>query len=315
MDSPSISADTPAEEKPYFNCPAGYSTANVDENGDVFLCHNFMKRDQIKLCSIYDEIALTKHFYQCREAVCECPLYKFDLGLYRRASVSIGEPVAQEAADADPPPYNVWLHWVVTQECFLSCEYCGVGQLPFHKRNIKPIQIEKMMAAFDRSGLTYRVSFTGGGEPFAVPNLVEACVEITRNHYISLNTNLVRDMQRFAQEVDPSKVVSIIASLHLRELERTKNIDRYIKNFVACRDAGMPIYATAVGIPSIIPDLPRYREIFGAAGIEIGFATYMGPYDGKAYPDGYTDEELAAFGFDTFAQEIYKIDKTEHAVG
>ena len=165
MDYPSSSAGITDDEKPYFNCPAGYNTAIVDEHGDLFLCFNFMKPDKrIKLGSIYDKIDFRKHFYKCREKICECALYKYDLGLYRKASIGAGEPIAPLAADAEAPPYDVWLHWVVTQECFLSCEYCGVGQQPFVKRNIEPIEVEKMMATLDESGLKFRVSFTGGGE-------------------------------------------------------------------------------------------------------------------------------------------------------
>jgi hypothetical protein len=313
MASPAAPSGVPADLQSHFRCPAGFNTAVVDEEGDIFLCHNFMKPEkQIKVCSIYDKISLSKQFFKCTEEHCECPLYKYDLGLYRKASLAIGEPVGlEEAKDVEVPPYDAWLHWLVTQECFLSCEYCPVGQQPFLKRNIKPIQVEKMMAALKRSGLTFRISFTGGGEPFAVPNITEACVEITKEHYLSLNTNLVRDMRPFVEAVDSSRVIVIVASLHLQELERTRNIDKYIENFLACREVGMPIYAAAVGIPNVIPDLPRYRDIFSAAGIDIGMATYSGTYEGKVYPESYTDEDLAALGIGDFARNIFKIDKED----
>jgi hypothetical protein len=314
MDFSPGSVDVSADAQPYFLCPAGRNTAIVDENGDIFVCHNFMKPSKkIRLCSIYDDIRLSEKFFKCREEVCECPQYKYDPGLYRRAVIDSGEPVTLAPAEVDLPPYDVWLHWVVTQECFLSCGYCGVGSKPFNKRNVKPIDVERMMAALKRSGLTFRVSFTGGGEPMAVPNLVEACAELTREHYLSLNTNLVRDMRDFADSVDPSRVLMIIASLHLRELERTRNIDKYIENFVACRDAGFPIAAAAVGTPEIIPDLPRFRSMFSPAGIEIGFAAFYGTYEGKVYPDSYTDEELNALGLGSLARDTFKIEKADGA--
>ena len=55
--------------------------------------------------------------------------------------------------------YDVWLHWNLTAQCNLNCEYC-FGKIPVNKQNITSIDIEKLMGTLKKSGKTFRISFT-----------------------------------------------------------------------------------------------------------------------------------------------------------
>jgi organic radical activating enzyme len=160
------------------------------------------------------------------------------------------------------------------------------------------INIPALMDALDKTGRIFRVSFTGG-EPFLVPNFIEACVEIAKKHYLSFNTNLVSaKIKLFCDKVDSGRVVQIHASAHIKELERLGLVDAYITNFLICKQRGINIAACEVGYPAILGEIDKYRTFFRQRGIELVFGPFCGEYNGKVYPQSYTKGEIAAFGFD-----------------
>lgn len=291
-----------------FSCPAGVYFATANADGDVFPCTNFMQPPGTRsLGNLYRGFSLNVRFLDCRENFCICPQHKFDEKLYHRA-------LKPRSWTGWRLPYDLWVHWYVTEECFLSCEYCETGSRPFVKQNIRPIDVPALMRTLD--GLkrkAVRLSFTGGGEPFAVPNITEACAEITKRHYISFNSNMLGiDAEEFIRAIDPRKLLFIQGSLHLKELERTHNIERFAQNVHACRRAGVQVYVTAVGIPSIIPEIPKFQAIFEKKGIPFTFAPFSGIYEERHYPDAYTETELAALGMAPQAARIHKAGRPEN---
>lgn len=234
--------------------------------------------------------------------------------------------------------YDAWLHWNITFKCNLKCIYC-FNNLPsykeanivFEKKNrrfglitklakmfgmrvhdsarafyflnqkhkkIPAIRISAMLKSLDRTNKIFLISFTGG-EPFLVPNIVEACVKITEKHYISFNSNLTSaKIRKFAEVIKPDKVVSIIASFHIKELERSGLVGSYIDNFLICREKGFNIIADAVAYPPLLSEIRKYRAVFEKNGIKINFSRFAGLYNGKSYPESYSEEELDLFGLD-----------------
>jgi MoaA/NifB/PqqE/SkfB family radical SAM enzyme len=158
-----------------------------------------------------------------------------------------------------------------------------------------PIDIPGLLKALESTGKIFRVTFSGGGEPFLVPNLVEASVALVKKHYLSFNTNLTSPrIRQLAERVDPARVL-IHASFHTRELERKKLLRRYIENFVICRERGFEIYAQEVAHPELLSDVESYRKLLQAEGIVLTFGPFKGEYMGRSYPDSYTDEEIQIF--------------------
>lgn len=280
-------------EREPFRCTGGFNFVVADANGDVYRCTNFAAPPkQQPMGHVYRAIRFDEAPYPCTEAFCICPQHKFDPRLHAAG-------MRPQARGWRRLPYSAWLHWSVTDECFLSCTYCEAGQRRFDKRAVRPIDTERLLATLEETGRIWRVSFTGGGEPFAVPNMTEACAAITRRHFVSFNTNLLHsDMKDFLRQVDPRKIIQIQASAHLTELERTNNLERFAANCRACRRAGLEINPVAVGIPSIIPEVKRFRRELARLGVHFTFAPYSGAFQGRRYPEAYTAEELAALGMD-----------------
>jgi MoaA/NifB/PqqE/SkfB family radical SAM enzyme len=158
-----------------------------------------------------------------------------------------------------------------------------------------PIDIPGLLSALDRTGKIFRVTFTGGGEPFLLPNILEAAVALVEKHYVSFNTNLTSPrVKELARSIDPERIL-IHASLHIRELERKKLLRRYIETFQFCKERGIEIYAQEVAHPNLLNDVEYYREMLRAEGIVLTFGPFKGEYMGRSYPNSYTAEEIEVF--------------------
>lgn len=213
--------------------------------------------------------------------------------------------------------YDAWLHWSLTTKCNLRCTYCFLGdesQKPHTSFNFKthiktalkcdrrstgrlaPICIKDLIETLDRTDKIFRISFTGG-EPFLVPNITEACAAITKKHYISFNTNLtLPQVKIFADTIDPERVLFIVASLHLKELDNKHMKNMFISNFKYMKKMGFHIFAREVAYPKLLSEIDSYRSIYKKSGITFQFEPFHGWYENRHYPEGYTKDMLKKFG-------------------
>jgi organic radical activating enzyme len=217
--------------------------------------------------------------------------------------------------------YDAWIHWEVTTKCNMRCKYCffadGDEWIPKDVRyllrmtarklrgeqyrdtrtygEVHSIDIPKLLATLDHEKKIFRISFTGG-EPFLVPNMTEVCLAISKKHYLMLNTNLSSlAVVKFAKTIDPDRVLFIVASLHLKELERMKLEQRYIDNYLLLEKKGFVIFARVIAHPTLVSEAQMYRNRYKKFGIDIGYEPFLGTYLGKQYPAAYTTEELSIF--------------------
>lgn len=191
--------------------------------------------------------------------------------------------------------YDAWLHWDVTKRCNLDCEYC-FGKITDPSVKVNWIDIERLMVTLDKTGKTFRISFTGG-EPTMIPNFIEAVKAITQKHYVSFNTNLIiKNLMKIISEVDPQRILHIHASLHYNELVKKNLLERFIKNFRSFRENGFNIYAEVVAYPSLKEKLGELKSTMQKEGIELSFAPFYGKFEEKIYPESYTKSGQKLFG-------------------
>jgi len=154
------------------------------------------------------------------------------------------------------------------------------------------------MKTLEKTNKVFKIGFSGGGEPFLVPNLVEACLELTKKHYLSFNTNFAeKGVREFIEKIDPKKILYIISSCHIKALERRNLFETYIENFLLAKKRGINIRAVEVAYPPLLSEIDQYRKLFASKGIQLDFNDFCGKYEDKDYPQSYTDEELDGFGF------------------
>ncbi|MFC1705559.1 hypothetical protein ACFL59_01910 [Planctomycetota bacterium] len=163
---------------------------------------------------------------------------------------------------------------------------------------MRRIDISRFLNTLDRTGKVFKVTFTGGGEPFLVPNLVETCVALTSaGHLVGFDTNLTSPrITDLVERIDPGMISYIAASAHLKELERKRLLRRFLRASQLCIGKGIPFAAREVAFPPLLSEVNRYRRAFADEGIDLTFMPYLGPNQGKLYPESYTEEELEIFG-------------------
>jgi len=201
--------------------------------------------------------------------------------------------------------YDAWLHWDITAKCNLDCEYC-FGKITDPKIKVNPINHDVLLRTLNSTGKIFRISFTGG-EPTLVPNFIEACEAITKDHFVSFNTNLIsRNFQEFVKKINPERVLHIHASLHFDELTSKNLINRFIENYHKLNNNGFNIYAEAVAYPASTEIVEKSRREMSKHSISFNFAPFYGNYNDKRYPGSYTKEELEIFELREETQNMYK---------
>ncbi len=162
------------------------------------------------------------------------------------------------------------------------------------------IDIPALIRTLDATQKIFKISFTGG-EPFLVPNFIDACEAITKKHYTTLFSNLTSpQIKSFCETIDPRSVLEICGSLHIKELEKRRLLERYIENFILLKAKGFNVSAQAVAHPDLSGDVEKYRLYFKEKGIDIVFVPFRGRYHWKQYPKSYTGQEIERFGFGPF---------------
>jgi MoaA/NifB/PqqE/SkfB family radical SAM enzyme len=175
------------------------------------------------------------------------------------------------------------------------------------KGGIAPIRVPALIKSLEKTGKVFRIGFTGG-EPFLIPNFVEACAALTKKHFISLNTNFITgETAEFAGKINPQRVVKITASLHIKELERLGLLGKYVEHYHLYLEKGFRLYAQEVAYPALQWEAEGYKKYFHERGVELKFYPFQGYYDGRLYPEAYTSAELRSFGLDRSCLDSFNL--------
>jgi len=202
--------------------------------------------------------------------------------------------------------YDAMLQWMTDSRCNLRCEYCSTN--PSLKENPKlyDIDISALISTLNKTKKIFRINFAGDGEPFLIQNIINIFIALTEKHYISFNTNLTSNkIKEFSEKICPDKVISIVASLHIKELERLDLMDVYISNFLLLKEKGFKIRASVVAYPGLIDEADEYKKFFIEKGIKLRFDPFIGNFKGREYPAGYNEEELNMFGMNRSSMKRY----------
>ncbi|MBZ0179316.1 MAG: radical SAM protein [Melioribacteraceae bacterium] len=191
--------------------------------------------------------------------------------------------------------YDAWIQWNLTSKCNFDCEYC-FGHSTEPNQKISPIKINELLKTLSQSKKIFRIGFTGG-EPFLIPNFIEAAKRLTEKHFISLNSHFTSSkVQEFLNVVDKEKVLFIHASLHFDELVNKNLFDRYVSNFNEARNSGFNIYAEAVAYPAALKKINENLQMMKLVNIDFTYAPFFGEINRKNYPESYTELEKSMFG-------------------
>lgn len=203
------------------------------------------------------------------------------------------------------------INWEITSNCNFKCEYCSNYKIVNKTNNIKTYSPKELSHFFDLTGVSWLIMFNGG-EPFLYPNFVEVCSELSRKHFLQLNTNLSNaKVHEFADKIYPEKVLNINASYHRNEILRYRLQEDFLQKCLYLLNKGFKVMVSMVAYPEYIHLISEDIEMFGNNGIETVLFGYRGVYGGKQYPFAYDQNELEIIKKHSIADIEIKIAKKQ----
>lgn len=153
---------------------------------------------------------------------------------------------------------------------------------------------EYIKRGFDQTGANWWIGLSGG-EPFLYSGLTELVANLTENHFVHLDTNLSCSIQEFVERIDPDRIVFLNCAFHPEELERRKEINRFIDKVLLLRSKGFSVILSYVTYPAILNRLEEYIALFKSYDLILSPKIFRGHFRKgllkRRYPEGYTESE------------------------
>lgn len=187
--------------------------------------------------------------------------------------------------------------WDIHLDCSYRCPYCWFhGNWEDLKKKNKYLPVETLVGywhnIYDKYG---KVMITvTGGEPLTYPDFAIVFEKLSLIHDIEITTNLSIDkheLQSFVEEIS-QRNVKISGTFHpnFADLKTFTEKAEILKKY---NMLGNVIY---LAWPPQIKDIPVYKKEFEKQGLNFSVLTFWGKYEGKEYPQSYTEEEKKIIG-------------------
>jgi MoaA/NifB/PqqE/SkfB family radical SAM enzyme len=188
--------------------------------------------------------------------------------------------------------YEVEADWTLLTTCNFRCPYCFFPPAALGaKINVHGTHLQ-WAEGFNSTGKTWLLHITGG-EPSVYPGFVELCDLLTRNHYLSINSNLShRSIDVFADRINPERVHFINAAVHYVERqERASSLDVFINRVHKLRAQRFNVLVSAVMTPEMVDIFAELFKYFESHGLCLIPKAMRGNYQGSEYPAAYSDDQ------------------------
>ncbi|MBN1823113.1 MAG: radical SAM protein [Endomicrobiales bacterium] len=187
---------------------------------------------------------------------------------------------------------QVSFNWDIHLDCNYRCPYCWFdGKWDELKtKNFYPGKDALMKAwrlIYDKYGKV-KIAVTGG-EPLTYPGFAEFISEISGLHELMVITNLSADVNEL---IDPKKRDRVCINPSFHPL--AADVDAFINKALMLKEAGLMKCITFLAWPPLIGKLSFYRELFEKNGLSLTVQSFFGTYEGRRYPESYSEQEKAA---------------------
>ncbi|MEG3838669.1 radical SAM protein [Microcoleus sp. herbarium14] len=187
--------------------------------------------------------------------------------------------------------YDIEANWRLLNTCNFRCDYCfshpdALGAM----LNIYATP-EQWAESFNTTSKTWLLHITGG-EPTIYPGFVELCEQLTKNHFVSLNSNLSHHcVNEFAEKIDPSRVHYINAAVHYFERQKKASLSVFINRVQSLQSHQFNVLVSLVMTPTIVKIYSEISQYFESFGISVIPKTMRDNYQGMRYPEAYSEKE------------------------
>ncbi|MFC2061722.1 hypothetical protein ACFLUV_04350, partial [Elusimicrobiota bacterium] len=152
----------------------------------------------------------------------------------------------------------------------------------------KYISLDEMLKIWQRLHDLYgecHIMITGG-EPGLYPNFIELVDELSKIHTIKVTSQLSGDMYTFARKLNPKRI-ELDMNFHPME----SKLEPFLRKVLTLKKHGFSGGVCYLAYPPQMDKIQYYQEKFESKGINFALAAFWGNYQGKDYPQGYSEEE------------------------
>lgn len=187
------------------------------------------------------------------------------------------------------PPYCVFFSWYLNNECNYRCSYCK-------PQDIKTVfaGVDKWFAIWDDIYNKYGSCHIhiSGGEPFIYPDFIKLITGLSKKHTLEFSTNLSQDMTPFIDNISPQRA-RLGGSFH----PEFADFDDFLNKILLLKDKGYETWVNYVAYVPHLKNMAKYKKIVEENGIRFSVQPFNGKFEGRDYPQNYTEEEKRIMSF------------------
>ncbi|HOW28095.1 MAG TPA: radical SAM protein [Elusimicrobiota bacterium] len=189
----------------------------------------------------------------------------------------------------DFPPYKRFFTWDIHHACNYRCSYCFFHETwgDEEKKNVYP-GLDRLMRIWDDIYDKYGESHVhvSGGEPFFYPGFIDLVAHLIQKHTFEVDTNLSFDVAEWIRRIPPERT-KLDVTFH----PQFADLDEFYSKAKALKDAHYDIGVNYVAFPEQLSQMKQFRQVFVENGLSFDIMPFRGKYQGRDYPQGYTDSE------------------------
>jgi radical SAM superfamily enzyme YgiQ (UPF0313 family)/organic radical activating enzyme len=195
--------------------------------------------------------------------------------------------------DRNTAPYRVFATWNMHYACNYKCTYCHAPK-PEDKDAKKAVYLksdtwlEIWKKIYQRYG-TWEILISGG-EPFTYPDFVDLLIGLSKIHLAGVCTNLEWDVVHFVKRASPQRL-RIETSFHPEFISLTK----FIQKLGVLKKNGFNPTVNFVPWPPLLSKMEEIKEGIEKSGCQLTLQPFIGQFEGRSYPQGYTEKERQYF--------------------
>lgn len=189
------------------------------------------------------------------------------------------------------PPYKVFFSWYINNECNYKCSFCS-------PQDIKTVMLglDRWIAIWDGIYEKYGECHIhiSGGEPFLYPKFMELITSLSKKHTLEFSTNLSCDVNPFIDNISPKRA-RLGGSFH----PEFANFAEFLQKISLLKQMGFDVWVNYVAYPPHLKEMGGYKKSVETTlpGVLFAIQPFNGKYEGKDYPQNYTEEEKKLMNF------------------
>jgi MoaA/NifB/PqqE/SkfB family radical SAM enzyme len=182
--------------------------------------------------------------------------------------------------------------WLIHYRCNYRCPYCfleGYWEELEKKNRYPPLHevIDAWKRMYDKYG-EFNLIITGG-EPFLYPQFTNLLAALSKYAILNFDTNFScgkKELLDLITNTNPARI-----HMNLSFHPAFADIDIFLEKARFLQHHGFNLLIHYVTFPPQLNSLEHFRNIFNDNGFQFVPIAFRGVYNGRIYPDSFTDSE------------------------